>query len=152
MMRALAKFLLVIGFLAASLPAFAVLPSEMLSDPKLEARARELSAQLRCLVCQNESIDESGADLARDLRLLIREHISRGESNDEIKAFLVARYGTFILLQPPFNGETLALWLSAPVLLGLGLIAIVIAVRRPARQVTPLSEAEERALAEAGRE
>jgi len=86
--------------LIVAVPAFAVQPGEMLSDPALEARARALSAQLRCLVCQNESIDESDASLARDIRLLIRERIVKGESNAEIRDFLVSRYGDFILLKP----------------------------------------------------
>ncbi|MGH6868794.1 MAG: cytochrome c-type biogenesis protein, partial [Methylocella sp.] len=89
--------------LLAPLAASAVQPDEIMTDPRLEARARALSAQLRCMVCQNESIDESHADLARDLRLIIRERLQAGDSDDQICAFLVGRYGDFILLKPPFK-------------------------------------------------
>jgi len=92
------------------LMAKAVEPDEIMPDPKLEARARALSAELRCMVCQNESIDESHADLARDLRLLVRERLQAGDSDDQIRAFLVRRYGDFILLKPPFKLETWLLW------------------------------------------
>jgi cytochrome c-type biogenesis protein CcmH len=126
----------------------AVQPDEMLKDPTLEARARDLSSQLRCLVCQNESIDESDASLARDIRLLIRERITKGESNEEIRDFLVSRYGDFILLKPPFKAETLLLWLSAPATLLLGAAAIVIAARRPKAAPTALTADEEARLAE----
>jgi cytochrome c-type biogenesis protein CcmH len=128
--------------------AMAVQPDEIMSDPKLEARARELSAELRCLVCQNQSIDDSDASLAKDIRLLIRERIAKGESNAEVRDFLVSRYGDFILLKPPFKRETLLLWLSAPLTLTLGGLAIALASRR-AKPATPaLSAAEERRLAE----
>ena len=126
--------------------AWAVQPNEMLSDPALEARARALSAELRCLVCQNESIDESGADLARDLRLLIRERITQGESNAQVKDFLVSRYGDFILLNPPFKASTWLLWLSAPITLLLGIWAIFSASRRPRTKPVPLSAEEEKLL------
>jgi cytochrome c-type biogenesis protein CcmH len=96
-------------------PALTVQPDEVLKDPALESRPRALSAELRCLVCQNESIDDSEAPLARDIRLLIRERIGQGESNDAVRAYLISRYGDFILLKPPFKPETLLLWLS-PVL------------------------------------
>lgn len=116
--------------LAATLGASAVQPDEILPDPKLEARARALSAELRCMVCQNESIDDSHADLARDLRLLVRERLRAGDSDNAIRAFLVQRYGDFILLKPPFKAETLLLW-AAPVLVLLaGGTAIVLALRR----------------------
>ena len=101
-------------------PRCAVRPDEVLKDPALEARARALSSELRCMVCQNESIDESDATLAHDIRLLIRERIAKGESNAEVRDFLVSRYGDFILLKPPFKPETLLLWLSAPLTLALG--------------------------------
>lgn len=133
--------------LLLSAPALAVEPSEMLKDPAQEARARELSAQLRCLVCQNESIDESHADLARDLRVLIREMIAKGDSNDEIRTFLVGRYGDFILLQPPFNPSTLLLWLSAPLLLLAGGFVVYRASLRPRAATPALTEEEERSLA-----
>lgn len=92
--------------------AFAVQPDEILDDPKLEKRARAISAELRCLVCQNESIDDSNAPLARDLRLLVRERIKGGDSDADVMRFVVARYGSYVLLRPPFNSGTLLLWLS----------------------------------------
>ena len=128
--------------------AFAVQPDEMLSDPRLEARARDLSSQLRCLVCQNESIDESDASLARDIRLLIRERITKGESNAEVRDFLVSRYGDFILLKPPLKPETLLLWISAPLTLALGALAIFFASRRAKPLAAALSAEEEARLAE----
>ena len=136
--------------LVVAAPAFAVQPGELLSDPALEARARSLSAQLRCLVCQNESIDESDATLAKDIRLLIRERIVKGESNEAIRDFLVSRYGDFILLKPPFKMSTLLLWLSAPLTLLLGGWAIWAASRRRPAPVAALSEEEERRLREIG--
>jgi cytochrome c-type biogenesis protein CcmH len=134
--------------LVVAAPAFAVQPGEMLSDPSLEARARALSAQLRCLVCQNESIDESDATLAKDIRLLIRERIVKGESNAAIRDFLVSRYGDFILLKPPFKASTLLLWISTPLTLALGGWAIYAASRRRPAPVAALTEDEERRLAE----
>jgi cytochrome c-type biogenesis protein CcmH len=129
-------------------PAFAVQPGEMLKDPALEARARALSGELRCLVCQNESIDESDADLARDIRLLIRERITKGESNAAIKDFLVSRYGDFILLKPPFKLSTALLWFSAPLTFLLGAMAIWVASRRRPAPIAPLTAEEELRLAE----
>jgi cytochrome c-type biogenesis protein CcmH len=146
-MRLLPKLVLTVGLLLAA-PAWAVEPGEMLSDPAKEARARDLSAQLRCLVCQNESIDESHADLARDLRVLIREKIESGASNDEIRTFLVARYGNFILLQPPFKTSTLLLWLCTPLLLLAGGFAVYRASLRPRAATAVLTEEEERSLGE----
>jgi len=105
---------LVIGLLFAgtSFPAWGVEPSEMLADPVLEGRARVISKQLRCLVCQNQSIDESEAELARDLRVIVRERLVAGDSDDEVIEFIVARYGDWVLLNPPFKVKTLALWLA----------------------------------------
>ena len=137
--------------LVVAAPALAVQPSEMLSDPSLEARARALSAQMRCLVCQNESIDDSEATLAKDIRLLIRERIVKGESNETIRDFLVSRYGDFILLKPPFRPETLLLWLGAPLTLALGGLAIVLALRRKPVATPALSVEEEARLAAIGR-
>jgi cytochrome c-type biogenesis protein CcmH len=134
--------------LLAAPAAFAVQPDEIMPDPKLEARARDLSSQLRCLVCQNQSIDDSDASLARDIRLLIRERIAKGESNAEVRAFLVSRYGDFILLKPPFKPETLLLWLSAPLTLALGGAAIVLASRRRRTATPALTAEEEKRLAE----
>ncbi len=98
--------------LLATSGAFAVEPDELLADPALEARARSLSGELRCLVCQNQSIDDSNAGLARDLRLLVRERLVAGDSDEQVRRFLVARYGEFVLLAPPFGWRTLALWLA----------------------------------------
>ena len=129
--------------------AFAVEPGEMLKDPKLEARARALSTQLRCLVCQNESIDESQAQLAHDLRVLIRRRIMAGESNKEIKTFLVSRYGVFILLKPPFQLDTLLLWGTPILLLVIGGGAILWSLRHRVSVPKPvsLSAAEKEKLA-----
>ena len=126
------------------LTARAVQPDEIMTDPRLEARARALSAQLRCMVCQNESIDESNADLARDLRLLVRERLQAGDSDDQIRAFLVRRYGDFILLKPPFKPETWPLW-GAPFLVLLAGGCIIFIARRRQKSLVPanlLSEAE----------
>ena len=128
-------------------PAFAVQPDEVMKDPALEARARALSAELRCMVCQNQSIDDSDAPLARDIRLLIRQRIAKGESNDAVRAYLVSRYGDFILLKPPFKPETLLLWLSAPLTLCAGLAAVLIARRRAPRATAALTPEEEARLA-----
>jgi cytochrome c-type biogenesis protein CcmH len=112
------------------LPAGAVQPDEIMADQKLEARARALSAQLRCMVCQNESIDESGADLARDLRLLVRERLKAGDTDEQIRLFLVQRYGDFILLKPPVKPETWLLWSTPFLILLMGGVFIAIAGRR----------------------
>ena len=128
-------------------PALTVQPDEVLKDPALESRPRALSAELRCLVCQNESIDDSEAPLARDIRLLIRERIGQGESNDAVRAYLVSRYGDFILLKPPFKPETLLLWLSPVLTLGLGVAAALFARRRAPRATPRLSAEEEARLA-----
>ena len=137
---------LVLAFLFALLaaPSFAVQPDEVMKDPALEARARALSAGLRCMVCQNQSIDDSDAPLARDIRILIRERIGKGESNGAVRSYLVSRYGDFILLKPPFKPETWLLWLSAPLTLCAGLAAVLIA-RRRAPTATPALSAEEEA-------
>ena len=105
-------------------PGFSVLPDEMLTDPKLESRAREISKDIRCLVCQNQSIDESNAPLAKDLRILIREKIKDGKNNDEIYEFLTDRYGDFILLKPPFKLNTLALWLLPFIFVLIGIFIV----------------------------
>jgi cytochrome c-type biogenesis protein CcmH len=131
--------------------AHAVQPSEQLADPAQEARARRLSAELRCLVCQNQSIDDSDAELARDLRRLVRERISAGESDPSIRAFLVARYGEFILLRPPFSIKTALLWtLPALALIGGAWIAAGLFRRRfsSAEPIAQLTEEEHRALGE----
>lgn len=126
------------------LVASAVQPDEILTDPRLEARARALSAELRCMVCQNESIDESNADLARDLRLLVRERLQAGDSDDQIRTFLVRRYGDFILLKPPFKLETWLLWGVPFIVLTLGGGLILASRRRQNYRdpANPLSETE----------
>ena len=134
-------------------PARAFQPNEVLSDPKLEARARALSAELRCLVCQNQSIDDSDAPLARDLRVLIRERLVAGDSDDEAMDFVVARYGEFVLLRPRFAPHTLVLWLGPAAILllgGIGTIMFVRSRRRPlaADETPPLSDAERRRVEE----
>lgn len=129
-LRCIALCLVLIG----STPAFAVQPDEVLSDPALEARARMLSQELRCLVCQNQSIDDSDALLARDLRLLLRERLKNGDSDKQVVDFLVARYGEFVLLRPPLGWHTALLWLTPALLLLLAVIRLVaVAGRRSAR-------------------
>lgn len=133
--------------------ALAVQPDEMLKDPQLEQRAREISKDLRCVVCQNESIDESNADLARDLRLLVRDRLTKGESNGQVIQYIVDRYGDYVLLRPPFKMTTLALWGGPPLfaLLALGLGWRL--YRRPSQKqedpapaVAPLSAEERKRL------
>ena len=128
--------------------AHAVEPSEMLKDPALEARARAISRELRCLVCQNQSIDDSAADLAHDLRVIVRERLTAGDSDDQVKAYLVARYGDYVLLDPPFKATTLLLWLgpAALMLLGVGGVYLVLRRRLP-EAPPPLDDAERRRLA-----
>ena len=134
---------------ALALPAGAVEPDEMLQDRGLEARARQISQELRCLVCQNQSIDDSNAALAKDLRVLVRERLSAGDSDEAVLSFVEARYGEFVLLRPKLNAHTLLLWL-APALLLLGAVVGVLrrARRSPAPAAAPLTEAEQRRLAE----
>jgi cytochrome c-type biogenesis protein CcmH len=129
-------------------PAFAVNPDEVLADPALEARARAISATLRCLVCQNESIDDSNADLARELRLIVRERLVAGDSDDEVLQSLVDRYGEYVLLKPVFAWHTLVLWAAAPLVLVIGGIAIVIAAwrKRSAPRADGLTREEQQAL------
>lgn len=136
-MRWFALILLLAG------PAYAVQPDEVLPDAALEARARSLSHGLRCLVCQNESIDDSDADLARDLRLLVRERLVAGDSDDQVLAYIVARYGEFVLLRPVVGGANLILWLAGPVMLlgGLGLAYASLRKRRP--DAAPLSDEDQ---------
>ena len=128
---------------------FAVQPDEILSDPALEARAREISKGLRCLVCRNESIDESNADLARDLRVLVRERLSNGDSNAEVLDFVVSRYGEYVLLNPKKTGSNLILWVAGPTLLvgGLGIAVLYMRRRRP-HERDVLTKAETDRLAE----
>ena len=133
-------------------PVYAVLPDEVMSDPAKEARARDLSRELRCMVCQNQSIDDSEAPLARDLRLLVRERIAAGDSDAQVIDFLVARYGEFVLLKPRFERQTVLLWLLAPLLLIGGGLALWLQIRRRARSgadlpAPPLTPEEEARLA-----
>ena len=127
--------------LLAAVPAGAVQPDEVLSDPVLESRARELSKGLRCLVCRNESIDESHADLARDLRLLLRERLVAGDSDDEAMAFIVDRYGEYVLLKPTTGGSNLILWIAGPAMLGAGGLIAALYLRRRGRGDGPGAEA-----------
>jgi cytochrome c-type biogenesis protein CcmH len=128
--------------------ALAVEPSERLADPTLEARARALSQELRCLVCQNQSIDESNADLAHDLRVLLRQRLVVGETDQQVLDYLVARYGVFVLLDPPFQPATYFLWLTPPLLVvvAAGVLAVRSRRRHPGRAPAELTE-EERARA-----
>jgi len=118
------KLFLSLLFVVIAFPALAVNPDEVLKDPVLELRARELSKEVRCVVCQNQSIDDSDAELAKDLRVLLRERLVEGDSDDEVLEFLVARYGDFVLLRPPFKGITYVLWLSPFLILFIGIYAI----------------------------
>ena len=128
--------------------AFAVEPDEVLADPAFEARARALSKTLRCMVCQNQSIDDSNAPLARDLRLLLRERIKAGESDEQVREFLVSRYGEFVLLEPRLNAHTVLLWTLPFLGLALGGITFLLAFRRKNRLVeNPLSPEEKQRLA-----
>ncbi len=139
--------------LVAPTALWAVEPSEMLSNPVLEARARALSKELRCMVCQNESIDESAAPLAHDIRVLVRRRLVAGDSDQQVINFLVARYGEFILLKPPLSWNTVALWGMPPAVLLIGIVMIVVVLRRrgtqlAAEQATNLSASEEARLAQ----
>jgi cytochrome c-type biogenesis protein CcmH len=135
--------------LAAGSVVMAVEPGEILADAKLEARARAISADLRCLVCQNQSIDDSDADLARDLRLVVRERLTKGDTDAQIFEFVAARYGDFVLLNPPFNARTLLLWGGPAGVFIIGLISVIIYFRRRGTnpdQAVPLTADEEHRL------
>jgi cytochrome c-type biogenesis protein CcmH len=152
--RALAaSLLLALAFsLMAVAPLRAVESNEMLADPALEARARNLSKELRCLVCQNQSIDDSEAPLAHDLRVIVRERLKAGETDTQVVDYLVARYGEFVLLKPRLSWHTLALWGAPPaaVLLGIAMLIVVNRRRRnaPPQELANLTSAEEARLAE----
>jgi len=152
MMSHRSKLLLLLFLLVLCWPlaAQAVQPDEMLSDPQLEARARALSRELRCMVCQNQSIDDSEAPLARDLRILVRERLRAGDSDPQVLNFLVARYGEFVLLRPPFEWHTALLWLGPLVVLLAGGLSLVFLARkrRPPSVPPALSDAERARLAE----
>lgn len=146
-MRAL---LLILALIAS--PVFAVQPDEVLDDPALEARAREISKGLRCPVCQNESIDESNAPISRDLRILLRERLVEGDSDQEVVDFIVARYGEFVLLKPDAGGANIILWLAAPgmllIALGVGWGTIWRRAQARAEEPDSLSDAEKKRLQE----
>ena len=130
-----------VAMILGSPGAHAVQPDEVMSDPARESRARDLSRELRCMVCQNQSIDDSDAPLARDLRLLVRERIASGDSDAEVIDFLVARYGEFVLLKPRFNAHTLLLWLLPPLALAGGGLALWVHGRRRTRPGTQGNDA-----------
>jgi cytochrome c-type biogenesis protein CcmH len=134
-------------------PAFAVEPNEQLKDPQLEARAREISRQLRCVVCQNESIDSSNADIARDLRLAVRTRLLAGDSDEQVIAWVRQRYGDFVLLKPPLNAATWPLWFGPPLLLLVAGTLLVLRARRvQPSEPAPLTEDERARLAALERE
>ncbi|OJX81739.1 cytochrome c-type biogenesis protein [Magnetospirillum sp. 64-120] len=145
------KRLAIALMLLTAAPAWAADPSEMLKDPVLEKKAEDLGHELRCLVCQNESIEDSNADLARDLRVIVRERIAKGETPDQVKQYVVDRYGDYVLLKPPFKVTTLVLWLGPFALLLLGGFAAFAVFRRRGTaagqpQAAPLSAEEKRRL------
>lgn len=141
-MRFLRAFSLSLMILAFAAPlAHAVQPDEVMADPAKEARARELSRELRCMVCQNQSIDDSDATLAKDLRLLVRERIAAGDSNKQVIDYLVSRYGEFVLLKPRFETHTLLLWLLPPLVLIAGGLGLWLHIRRRGRDAARATDA-----------
>ena len=146
MIRLAAAALLLV--LALGSGAWAVQPDEMLDDPALEARARVISRDLRCLVCQNQSIDDSNAPLARDLRIIVRERLVAGDTDGQVRDFVVGRYGDYVLLRPPFRAGTLVLWLGLAAVLAAGAVSVLVFLRRRRTAAeAPLSPEEERRLA-----
>lgn len=142
--------LIVLILIALPFASHAVEPDEMLPDPVLEARAREISKDLRCVVCQNQDVDSSNAGVARDLRLLVRERLVAGDADQEVLDYIQARYGDFVLLKPPFKPETYALWLTplVLVLIGTGGVIAVLARSRRNKSTAGLSDEEERRVSE----
>jgi cytochrome c-type biogenesis protein CcmH len=139
---------LMLALTGLSASALAVEPAERLTDPALEARARTISRELRCLVCQNESIDDSNADLAHDIRMLVRQRLTAGDSNDQVVQAVVDRYGQFVLLKPPVEPATYVLWFGPPVVLVFGLagsLAWIVQRRRRETDTPPALSSEERA-------
>ncbi|OCJ18107.1 cytochrome C [Rhizobium sp. AC44/96] len=130
------RFIMVLAILFAAAPAFAVNPDEVLADPALEARARAISAELRCMVCQNQSIDDSNAELAKDLRLLVRKRLTDGDSDTQVMDYIVSRYGEFVLLKPRFEMKTMLLWGAPLLLFVVGGIALAVFARRRAGKPT----------------
>jgi len=147
-MRFVLILLVTLALLAPAARALAVQPDEMLPDPALETRARGLSKELRCMVCQNQSIDDSDAPLARDLRLLVREHLRAGETDQQVLDFLIARYGEFVLLRPRFSPHTALLWLTPLGVLVIGALGIAMSARRQRSSEGNLTADEEGRLAE----
>jgi cytochrome c-type biogenesis protein CcmH len=140
-------FLAILAFLAAAAPALALTPDELLKDPVLEQRARVISAELRCLVCQNQSIDDSDAPLAHDLRKMVREQLVAGKSDQEVLDFVVARYGEYVLLKPRLSAGTVLLWVTPFAVLAIAVLALLMRRRRvEVAPETPLTEAERQAL------
>jgi cytochrome c-type biogenesis protein CcmH len=152
MVMKLLRLLILCVVLFGTHAALAVEPDEVLADPALETRARAISRELRCMVCQNQSIDDSGAPLAHDLRVLVRERLKAGDNDQQVLDFLVARYGEFVLLKPPFEWRTALLWLTPFGVLIVGAIALVAATKRRKGGADPaadkLSAAEEARISE----
>ena len=149
MRRLLSALALGLVLCFAATGAQALSPDEMLTNPVLEKRARTISAELRCMVCQNESIDDSNADLARDLRVLVRERLVAGDTDSQVLEFLVARYGEFVLLRPRLQMSTLLLWGFPIAVLLAGGVAIILSIRRcraTSMETTPLSDSEKKQL------
>ncbi|HYD67901.1 cytochrome c-type biogenesis protein [Azospirillum sp.] len=149
-MKALILALATAALIAAGPAAHAVQPEEVLPDPKMEERAREISKELRCLVCQNQSIDDSNAPLARDLRVIVRERLKAGDSNDQVMGYVTDRYGDYVLLKPPFKATTLLLWVGPFVLFAGGAVAVALYLRRRqgpgGTDTAPLTDDERRRL------
>ncbi len=132
----IARLLLLVGLLLSAAPAFAVNPDEVLADPTLEARARAISSELRCMVCQNQSIDDSNAELAKDLRLLVRKRLTDGDSDEQVMSYIVSRYGEFVLLKPRLEMKTVLLWGAPVVLILAGGVSLAVFARRRAGKPT----------------
>jgi cytochrome c-type biogenesis protein CcmH len=145
-MKSALTFLILLSALFFSGSAFAVKPDEMLANPVLEARARHISEGLRCMVCQNQSIDESDADLARDLRLLVRERLTAGDSDAQVVDYVVSRYGEFVLLKPRLSMHTVLLWAAPLLLLLAGGLAVFFSARSRRREAPSLSPEEQARL------
>jgi cytochrome c-type biogenesis protein CcmH len=148
-MKVISHLLTIFALIITTAPALAVEPAEMLRDPVLEARAREISEHLRCVVCQNQTIDGSNAPLAHDMRLLVRERLLAGDTNEEVLDYIVDRYGNFVLLRPPIEADTIALWVSPFIVLALASLGLFAAARAKTSQraTAPLTDDERRTLA-----
>jgi cytochrome c-type biogenesis protein CcmH len=144
------RLALILSVALLAIPALAVTPDEILKDPAMEGRARHISQELRCMVCQNQSIDDSDAPLAHDLRVLVRQRLEAGDSDRQVLDFIVARYGDFVLLKPPVKLDTLLLWGLPPAALIAGLVALIVMARRRHTvdlQAPALSAAEQKRIA-----